>query len=113
MHRWGCSHEKETQETYYSKQKPHHTNLTIEDAGLFISMEGPYIGASPDAMVVCDWCGQGAVEIKCPFYFNSFPDTNDSQSNFCMKQDMYIKLNSLYLASTITIYIREKKHLKM
>lgn len=63
-----------------------HTNFTICDAGLFISTERPYIGASPDAIVACDCCGRGVVEIKCPFcYKENLPD--DNPSNFCMAKD--------------------------
>ena len=64
LYRWGCSHEKEALQAYTCKQSPHLTNLTIEDVGIFISMERPYIGASLDAIVSCDCCGKGTVEIK-------------------------------------------------
>ena len=27
----------------------------------------PYVGASPDAIVMCDCCGIACLEVKCPF----------------------------------------------
>lgn len=84
--RWGCSHEKEALEAYSREATQHHTNITISDAGLFVSSERPYIGASPDAIVTCDCCGRGTVEVKCPFcYKEALPD--DNPSNFCMAKD--------------------------
>ena len=43
-----------------------HTNVKISLAGLFVDKNKIYIGASPDALVECDCCGKGLVEIKCP-----------------------------------------------
>ena len=42
-----------------------HTNVKISLAGLFVDKNKIYIGASPDALVECDCCGKGLVEIKC------------------------------------------------
>ena len=33
----------------------------------FISLTVPYIGASPDALVSCNCCGNSCLESKCPF----------------------------------------------
>ncbi len=37
------------------------------NSGFRINPEYPYIGASPNAIMLCDCCGRRAVEIKCPF----------------------------------------------
>ena len=69
------------------RMKDQHTEFILEDAGLFISMERPYIGASPDAIVTCECCGKGTVEVKCPFCFkDGFPE-DDNPSNFCMTKE--------------------------
>ncbi len=44
-----------------------HENVQILNSGLCINPSFPYIGASPDAIMLCDCCGKRAVEIKCPF----------------------------------------------
>lgn len=62
-------HEQDALRAYKDKMTAQHTNMAIRDAGLFISQERPYIGASPDAIVMCDCYGQGVVEVKCPYCF--------------------------------------------
>ena len=64
---WGCSHEKLAKEMYEKVSKSQHQNFSIEENGLFINLEWPYIGASPDDIICCLCCGKGALEIKCPF----------------------------------------------
>jgi len=45
----------------------------------------PYIGASPDGLVSCSCCGDGVLEVKCPFSVkDKFPE-ND-QASFCMRK---------------------------
>ena len=33
----------------------------------FICVEHPFLGASPDALIECNCCGQGVMEVKCSF----------------------------------------------
>ncbi|KAG1671733.1 Chromatin modification-related protein YNG2 [Nymphon striatum] len=42
----------------------------------WLSVEYPYIGASPDGLFTCDCCGQRTVEVKCPYSLRS--DTLDN-----------------------------------
>ena len=50
----------------YCKISNGHINLSVEECGLFVMQSKIYIGASPDAVVKCDCCGEGLLEIKCP-----------------------------------------------
>ncbi|XP_070182354.1 uncharacterized protein [Littorina saxatilis] len=43
-----------------------HTNCIFKDCGLFLSVNHPFLGASPDLLVSCSCCGHFVVEIKCP-----------------------------------------------
>ena len=55
----------------------------ISKAGLFVDIENPYMGASPDGIIQCHCCGIGSLEVKCPFSSKEkLPDDNDS--TFCM-----------------------------
>ena len=47
---WGCKNEKTAKELYLS-----------------LIQEEPFLGATPDALIHCDCCGDGCLEIKCPF----------------------------------------------
>ena len=70
--RWGCQHEWTARETYGSFQKGRHKNFEITDSGFFISTQYPYLGASPDGIVNCEYCGAGACEIKLIIFFKTY-----------------------------------------
>ena len=42
-----------------------HVNLQVHNCRLMISLLLSHLGASPDAIVKCDCCGKGVVEMKC------------------------------------------------
>ena len=44
-----------------------HIGFKCSPAGLVISPQYPYLGASPDSFTPCECCGDGVIEIKCPF----------------------------------------------
>ena len=41
-------------------------NFNCKDIGLVLFKQYPYLGGSPDLIVVCKCCSKGVVEIKCP-----------------------------------------------
>ena len=59
------------------------------DQGLKVSKDHPYPGASVDGLVRCTTCGDGLVEIKCPYgtathtYRNLTPVACAAQPGFC------------------------------
>ena len=59
---WGCQHEKDALEQYANTSA--HNDLCVSPSGLFISVEHPYFGASPDGFVCCSCCGSGVCEVK-------------------------------------------------
>lgn len=67
--RWGTTHESDAIELYRKQEGCLHKNLSITNCGLYIDTERPYLGASPDAIVHCDCCGHGVIEVKCPYTF--------------------------------------------
>ena len=44
-----------------------HTNFILKESRFVISTDHPFIGVSPDGIAKCDCCGEGCVEVKCPF----------------------------------------------
>ena len=40
---------------------------TETESGFYISQEEPFLGATTDSLIHCDYCGDGCLEIKCPF----------------------------------------------
>lgn len=65
--RWGCEHEETARDRYRKEQESSHHNFKCAKSGLVLNPKYPHLGASPDAVVSCDCCGEGCVEIKCPF----------------------------------------------
>ena len=63
---WGCVHEKAALQAYKAHMLTSHNELIVTCTGFFISIEHPFLGASPDAIVKCNCCGLGVVEVKCP-----------------------------------------------
>ena len=61
---WGCQHEKEALDQYLQISSSSHQELRVSHSGLFISVDYPYVGASPDGMVNCSCCGPGICEVK-------------------------------------------------
>ena len=43
-----------------------HKNFKTDECGPFVSPEHIYMADSPDAVVSCEYCGEGLIEIKCP-----------------------------------------------
>lgn len=70
---WGCQHEADALSSYTERQRKVHTNFCISKCGFIISTETPYIGATPDSVVSCDCCGEGCVEVKCPYSVRDSP----------------------------------------
>ena len=85
--RWGCKHEKVAQEIYYNTSKSKHNNLCLTESGLVISSQWPFIGASPDGVINCTCCGQGVLEIKCPYCHreNDLRTAAAKDNQFCLK----------------------------
>ena len=64
---WGTSKEKIARKRYVRKNKSSHINFQCQECGLFISQAYPYLGTSPDGFISCNCCGEGILEIKCPW----------------------------------------------
>ena len=68
---WGKEHESTAREQYTFSQTLVHDNFTCSENGLFLSTDYPMFGATPDGVVSCECCGNGILEIKCPFTLQS------------------------------------------
>ena len=59
--------ESKAREMYIEQQRKCHRNFSCKLSGFVISNQVPFIGASPDGVVECECCGEGCIEIKCPY----------------------------------------------
>ena len=82
---YGCRHEKDALEAY--KLQLHsgaHDQPMITPCGFVVSVDKPFIGASPDAFVQCKCCGPGVVEVKCPFCVRCRLCVDTDLPSFCL-----------------------------
>ena len=89
--KYGIEHENIARKEYAQRMSKVHTNFEIAETGLIIEPLYPFMGASPDAVVSCTCCGNGVLEVKCPFSCKDkdFQSVANSNSNFfCMKMMM-------------------------
>ena len=51
------------------KHKSWHVTVALVSlyVAFFICVEHPFLGASPDALIEYNCCGQGVMEVKCSF----------------------------------------------
>ena len=71
----GCDHEDTAHQVYVDQMQQEHSKFDCFCGGLIISEEFPFIAATPDGISRCACCGEGVVEIKCPYC------TKDSDPN--------------------------------
>ena len=65
-----------------------HNDFQLSESGLVINPKWPVIGASPDGVVSCICCGNGVLEIKCPYSHQNthIQDAASQDSTFCLKK---------------------------
>ncbi|KAJ8346634.1 hypothetical protein SKAU_G00280350 [Synaphobranchus kaupii] len=51
--RWGTEHEDKVVEEYTKVMESQHSNLTVRKGGLVVNPHYPWLGASPDGIVIC------------------------------------------------------------
>lgn len=85
--RWGVENEDNARKAYLDTICDEHRNISYTQAGLHINPDFPHLGASPDGIIECDCCGDGLIEIKCPFKYR------DIDPNLITDTSFYIKRN--------------------
>ena len=68
----GIENECAAREQFKVVMKAQHSNFSISVSGLVINTQYPHLGACPDAVTMCECCGKGVVELKCPYSARDF-----------------------------------------
>ena len=63
---YGQKHESDAIKAYETYMKVCHVNLEVKECALFINKENSFLHATPDFLALCDCCGSGCEEVKCP-----------------------------------------------
>ena len=65
--KYGRANENTARNLFFAMESQKHRNLKVEQCGLFVKSDRPYIAGSPDGIVSCNCCPKPVLEIKCPF----------------------------------------------
>ena len=88
--RRGKDLESTTMKYYIAEMKRRgHINLKVYLSGYVISLETPWIGGSPDAVIICDCCGKGLVEGKALKTVNSDVDVVPPKFSYRIQTQLY------------------------
>ncbi|KAG8174147.1 hypothetical protein JTE90_020375 [Oedothorax gibbosus] len=79
----------------------HHTLEEFVRSGLYVSLDKPYLGASPDGCANCLCCPPAVLEIKCPYSIrNNRIGDSCGKSNFFLDENKTKKEPQLLLPSS-------------
>ena len=82
---WGIRNEARARQEYIDTVQASHTAFKVETTGLHVNPEFPHLGASPDGLVSCSCCGDGLLEIKCPYSKRHTSPIDVHESDFYLK----------------------------
>lgn len=99
--KWGVTNESVACNAYVMKAMTEHERFIFRPAGLFVNKDFPHLGASPDGLVTCSCCGDGLIEIKCPYKHRDKDPTTVIDRDFCLQPD-----GNLCLSRTHDYYIQ-------
>ena len=94
---WEITNEPVACEAYVHKMQALHDEFTFECVRLFINPAFPHLGASPDGLVSCKCCGDGLVEIKCPYTHRLLDPNEYIDDKFYLQPSGERKCNSRIL----------------
>lgn len=93
---WGIANESTARQEYIGKMSSHQS-LTCTAVGLVVNPLYPHLGASPDCIVYCTYCGKGLVEIKCPYSARGLdPNTIRGKPQSCLTVRGVSTIHSYY-----------------
>ena len=79
---WGKTYEPKARMEYVNVVETKHTSFKVEMTGLHVNPQYPHLGASPDGLISCSCCGNGLLEIKCPYSKRNLDPTQIVDSSF-------------------------------
>lgn len=93
---WGREEEEIARKCYSKEVNKTHQNVKISLCGFVIQPDEPHLGASPDGKVVCSCCGEGVLEIKCPYKYREGLQGVTFTEDFCLDQTFQLKKTHQY-----------------
>ena len=91
--RYGRSMENDAGICFEEIFRKSHRNVVINECGLFLCEEIPYVGGSPDRIVECLCCGKACLGIKCPFTIRHLSlDSPEANLPYIRRENNVLKL---------------------
>lgn len=101
--KWGRNHEPAARRAYGNFMVKKHTQFCLSLSGFIINTDHPHLGSSPDGLTVCQCCGEGLLEVKCPssnkFKFKTPTECCEDKSFYCKldeNNNLSLKQNHKY-----------------
>ena len=95
--------------TYISKE---HFEFRVDEVGLCLMSDYPFLGASRDGIVSCACCGRGTLEVKCPYKYKENLPTDNSDNHFPVRfnsqEVMLVKRDHDYYAKMQMHYVDDE-----
>ncbi|XP_067678814.1 uncharacterized protein [Haliotis asinina] len=106
---WGIDNEDKARKCYLKHQAGHHRDFKCRSAGILISASKPYIGASSDGTVSCSCCGNGCLEVKCPYKHRDSDITTASKDpGFCLDDNFMLRKGHKYYTQVqLQMYVHD------
>ena len=61
--KYGRGNENTARNLFFAWSPQKHRNLKVEQCGIFVKSDRPYIAGSPDGIVSCNFCPKAVLEI--------------------------------------------------
>lgn len=96
--KWGRDKEDTARSQYIGVMTQSHANFEVVQCGLAIHPTYPHLGASPDGYASCNCCGDGLLEIKCPFKYRERDPRTIREKDFFLQpgRDGLLHLNQAH-----------------
>ena len=111
--KWGLDHEDECRTLFTGYMETAHPNFKCRPSGFKVNSNHPFLGASPDGVTSCDCCGEGTLEIKCPFKHRNITvrEAANNDRDFCLDANLQLKPSHRYYTQVqFQMYIANVDH---
>ena len=73
-----------------------HHDVQVKDTGFHVKADTPYLGASPDGIVICTCHTPAVLEVKCPYKYQNGLIGWENDKDFSVNADLTMKEKHKY-----------------